>query len=499
MMYSLSRQFRKLNWRVIGNVTGNVLLALAAIMVLPMVCSWIYGETKVVYAFLASIAISLIVGLPLSRLKVKHSSYFARDGLFAVGMCWLIVSVFGALPFLISGAIPNFIDCVFESVSGFTTTGSSILPEVEVMPKGILFWRSFTHWIGGMGILVFVLAILPKSNDRSMHLLRAESPGPVIGKLVPRLKKSALILYELYMGLTVLEIIFLLVGGMPLFDTLCNTFGSAGTGGFSITNQGIGQYHNSYYEMVIGVFMAMFGINFNFYFFLVIRDFKAAFHIDEVKNYIAIIGIATLIIMINIFPMYGNSIWDSFRLAFFQVSSIITTTGYSSCDFNNWPTLSKMVLMMLMVLGACAGSTGGGIKVSRFMIILKKIRQDILKNVHPQKVEVITMDGKVVDPKIVDQIMSFFGCYIVILGLILLIVSIDGYDMESTISACFSCLGNIGPGFGICGPFGSFADFSCLSKIVLSIAMLIGRLEIYPILIFMAPLLGNHKRKKKIE
>lgn len=498
MMYSIKRQFRKLNWRVIGNVSGNVLLALAAIMVLPMICSWIYGETKVIYSFLSSILISLVIGFPLSRLKVKHSSYFARDGLFAVGMCWIFVSIFGALPFYLSGAIPNYIDCFFETVSGFSTTGASVVSEIEFLPKGILFWRSFTQWIGGMGILVFVLAILPKSNDRSMHILRAESPGPVIGKLVPRLRKSALILYELYMGLTVLEVILLLAGGMPLFDTLCNTFSTAGTGGFSVTNLGIGQYNNNYFEMVICIFMILFGVNFNFYFFLIIRDFKAALHMDEVKNYLRIIGVATLIITINILPMYGN-ILESLKLSIFQVSSIITTTAYYSGDFNTWPTLSKVVLLLLMISGACAGSTAGGIKISRFMIILKKIRQDILKNVHPQKVEVISMDGKIINPVVVDQIMSYFGCYIMILGISLLIISIDGFDLETTLSSCIACLGNIGPGFGVVGPLGNYHAFSYLSKLVLCVLMLIGRLEIYPILIFIAPLLGSHRHRKRIQ
>lgn len=498
-MFSLNKQLSKLNWRVIGNVIGYVLLAEAGLMLLPLICCFIYGETKSAISFIITIIICAIIGFILSRIKVKHTSYYTRDGLFAVGLCWLVASIFGGLPFYLSGSIPSFVDCFFETVSGFTTTGSSILTEVESLPKGILFWRSFTHWVGGMGILVFVLAILPKSNDRSIHILRAESPGTEVGKLVPHMQKSAALLYKIYIGLTILEIIFLLAGKMPLFDTLCNTFGSAGTGGFSVTNKGIGQYHNAYYEMVIGVFMAMFGINFNFYFFLLIRDFKGAFSMEEVKDYLKIIALATLLIAINILPKTHYSVWDAFRLAFFQVSSIITTTGYSSTNFNTWPTFSKMILLLLMVLGACEGSTGGGIKVSRFIIILKKIKQDILKNLHPRKVTTIKMNNKTVSQRVVSQTMSFFGCYIMILGLIMAIVSLDGFDLESTISACFSCLGNIGPGFGICGPYGSFHAFSALSKIVLSFAMLIGRLEIYPILIFLSPLLGMHKKHKNVE
>ena len=496
MMSWLRYEFRKLNWRVILNVIGYVLLALAGLLIAPLICGLIYHEN--ISSFVIVIILSLILGLPFSRVKVNHASYFARDGLMAVGLCWIVLSIIGALPFYLSDTIPHYIDALFEAVSGFTTTGSSILTEVESLPKCMLFWRSFTHWIGGMGILVFVLAILPKSNDRSMHILRAESPGPVIGKLVPRLRQSAMILYLMYMGLTIIEVILLLLGHMPLFDALCNTFGSAGTGGFSVTNQGIGEYHNAYYEWIIGIFMALFGVNFNFYFFLVIHDFKNAFKLEEVKTYFYVILTSTILITINILSMYKYDVVRSIRLAFFQVSSIITTTGYSSCNFDLWPTFSKMILLLLMVLGACAGSTGGGVKVSRMMIVVRRIKADIQRSVHPQKVKVITFDGKAVPEKVVDQIMSYFGCYILIMGICFFFVSIDGFDMETTISACVSCLGNIGPGFKVVGPFGNFHAFSDLSKLVLSLAMLIGRLEIFPILIFIAPLIGHgHKKKKR--
>ena len=493
----LRKEMRKLNWRVIGNVIGNVLLVLAVLLAFPLVCGLLYHEN--IQSFILVMIACVFFGLPLSQLKVKHAMYFARDGMMAVGLCWVVLSLVGALPFFLSGAIPDYIDAFFETVSGFTTTGSSILTEVESLPKCMLFWRSFTHWIGGMGILVFVLAILPKSNDRSMHILRAESPGPVIGKLVPRLRQSAMILYLIYMALTIIEIILLLIGKMPLFDALCNTFGSAGTGGFSITNQGIGQYHNAYYEWIIGIFMALFGINFNFYFFCLIRDWKEAFRIEEVKTYIGIVLVSSLLIAINIYPMVGDGFIHSFRLAFFQVSSIITTTGYSSCNFDLWPTFSKMILLLLMVLGACAGSTGGGMKVSRMMIVVRKVKSDIQRTIHPNKVNLIRFDGKAVDDRVVDQIMSFFGCYILIAALVMFIIALDGFDMETTISACFACLSNIGPGFAMVGPFGSFHAFSYLSKIVLSIAMLIGRLEIYPILIFIAPFLGKGRRYRASE
>ncbi len=494
MMYWFRKEFRKLNWYVIGNVIGNVLLVLAVLLLFPLLCGLIYHEK--IIAFVWVIIGCIICGLPLSRLKVAHAMYFARDGMMAVGLCWVVLSLVGALPFFLSGAIPDYVDAFFETVSGFTTTGSSILTEVESLPKCMLFWRSFTHWIGGMGILVFVLAILPKSNDRSMHILRAESPGPVIGKLVPRLRQSAMILYLIYMGLTIIEIILLCLGKMPLFDSLCNTFGSAGTGGFSITNKGIGQYGSAYYEWIIGIFMALFGINFNFYFFCLIRDWKEAFRMEEVKAYVGVVLLSSLMIAINILPSVHDGFLHAFRLAFFQVSSIITTTGYSSCNFDLWPTFSKMILLLLMVLGACAGSTGGGVKVSRMMIIIRKVKSDILRTVHPNKVELIRFDGKAVDNRVVDQIMSFFGCYILIAGAVMFIIALDGFDLETTISACFACLSNIGPGFSMVGPFGSFHAFSYLSKIVLSIAMLIGRLEIYPILIFLAPFIGKGRRYK---
>ncbi len=499
MIYSLKRQILKLNWRVIANVTGYVLLAEAALLLFPTVVALIYKETAMYFPFGITIGICAVLGFTCSRIKTKHTSYFARDGLLAVGLAWIILSLFGALPFYISGAIPKYIDCFFEVVSGFTTTGSSILTEIESLPRSILFWRSFTHWVGGMGILVFVLAIIPIANSRSMHILRAESPGPVIGKLVPRLQKSAMILYGIYMALTVLEAIFLLAGGMPLFDTLCNTFGTAGTGGFGILNQGIGQYGNDYYEMVIAVFMVLFGINFNFYFFLLIRNFKEARKISEVRTYLSIVALCTALIMINILPMYDGSIWTAFKLAFFQVASIITTTGYSTANFDLWPTFSKMLLLMLMVVGACAGSTGGGMKVSRIMIVIKKVRQDILKTLHPNRVETIKMDGKTVNSKTVDQIMSYFGCFMIIVGVSILLVSLNNFDFETTVSSVFACLGNIGPGYGMVGAYGNFAAFSTFSKIVLSIDMLIGRLEIYPILIFLGPIISQHKKYKNDE
>lgn len=503
MIYYLNHKLHKLNWRVIGNVIGYVLVAEGCLMVLPVIVDLIYQEHKG-HIYLIVLAICLVVGLLLSRLKVKHNAYFAKDGMIAVGLAWIVVSFFGGLPFYLTGEFKSLVDAFFEAVSGFTTTGSSILTEVESLSHATLFWRSFTHWIGGMGILVFILALLPRSNDRNMHIMRAEAPGPTIGKLVPRLRQTAMILYTMYMGLTVLQIIFLLIGGMPLFDTLCNTFGTAGTGGFAIKNTSIGAYHNAYYEGVITVFMILFGINFNMYYFLFIRDFKSVFKNEELRTYLGIIVVSIVCITLNILSIYHGNVATSFRYASFQVGSIITTTGYSSIDYSVWPTFSRMIIFLLTVVGASAGSTGGGVKVSRILIIVKKIKLDIQKLIHPQKVEAITMDGKVVDSDIVNQIMAYFCCFIMIVGACLFLVSLNNFDFETTVTAVITCIGNVGPGFGLCGPMGNFSMFSDFSKIVLSFAMLIGRLEIYPIIIFLFPFfrIGSlpkilNKRKKR--
>lgn len=495
MFSQIKKGLMRLNWRVIANMLGNVLWVEGILMILPLIVTFIYqdgGST----AFLMAIAIALFIGIPLSRIKAKRASYFAKDGMIAVGLSWIAVSLVGALPFYFSQEIPSYVDAFFETVSGFTTTGSSILTNVEGLTHGMLFWRSFTHWVGGMGVLVFVLALIPKSNERTMHIMRAEVPGPTIGKLVPRLKQTAVILYQIYMVLTIIEVLLLCLGGMPLFDSLCHSFGTAGTGGFGIKNTSIGYYDNAYYDIIITIFMILFGINFNLYYFILIKDFKQTFKDQEMRTYLGIIAIAIICITINILPMY-DGIFSAMRHSAFQVGSIITTTGYSSCDFNLWPTFSKIILFLLMFMGASAGSTGGGIKVSRMMIVAKKVKMDLQKLIHPQKIDAITMNGKIVPEETVNQILSFFGCYMLIAAATILVVSLDGFDVESTITSTIACLSNIGPGLGICGPFGSFAYFSPLSKIVLSFAMLIGRLEIYPILILAVPLYWKPKKNKK--
>ncbi len=499
MIYYLKNKLHKLNWSVIGNVIGYILIAEAGLLIFPTIVDLIYQEGKFL-SYLSIGFVCLILGYVLSRIKVKHSEYFAKEGMIAVGLGWIVVSFFGGLPFFLTNEIPNLFDCFFEAVSGFTTTGSSILTEVESLCHATLFWRSFTHWIGGMGILVFILALLPRSNDRNMHIMRAESPGPTIGKLVPRLKQTAMLLYSMYMGLSILMLILLLLGKMPLFDALCNTFGTAGTGGFAVKNTSIGWYNNTYYEVVITIFMILFGINFNMYYFLMIHDFKSVLKNEELRSYLGIIVFSIVCITINILSMYGGNILTSLRLASFQVGAIITTTGYSSCDYSVWPEFSKMILFLLTIMGASAGSTGGGVKVSRILIIVKKIKLDIQKLIHPQKVEAITMDGKVVDTETVNQIMAYFCCFVFLFGLCLFLVSLDNFDFETTVSAVATCIGNVGPGFGLCGPMGNFSMFSNFSKLILSFAMLIGRLEIYPIIIFLFPLFSVRsmfKVKKK--
>ncbi len=500
MTFWLNRNINKLNWRVILNMIGFALIALSVFMLLPVFVALIYREFMPMRAFGITIAVCIVLGLFLSRLKVKESSYFARDGMIAVGLVWLCVSFFGGLPFYFSQEIPSLTDAFFETVSGFTTTGATILTDIESLSRCMLFWRSFTHWIGGMGVLVFVLAFLPKSNEHTMHIMRAEVPGPTISKLVSRLKTTAMILYGLYMTLSIIELCFLLIGGMPLFDALCNTFGTAGTGGFAIYAASIGEYHSVYFETVIMIFMFLFGINFNLYFFLVIKDFEPIFKNEELKWYVCIVVLAALAIGLNIWSMY-DSFGDALRYSSFQVVSIITTTGYATTDFNLWPTFSKMILFFLMVVGACAGSTGGGLKMTRLMILLKKIKLNVQKLWHPKKVEAITMDGKIVEKEIVDQSLAFFCAWMIIITVGTLIVSLDNFDFETTLTSVYTCLGNVGPGLGLCGPTGSFVMFSILSKIVLSFCMLLGRLEIYPILIFMFPLLelrrkSGHVHKK---
>ena len=424
--------------------------------------------------------------------KPKNKLIYAKEGFVIVALSWFVLSLFGALPFFLSGEIPNYIDGFFEVVSGFTTTGSSILTDVEGMSNGLLFWRSFTHWIGGMGVLVFVLSIVPLAEGRSMFIMRAEVPGPTVDKLVPKIKKTAKILYQIYVVMTIILIVLLLLGGMPLFDSLLHAFGTAGTGGFGIKATSVGFYNSAYLDIVITIFMILFGINFNLFYLIITGSIVTALKSEELKHYLIIIGLSTLAIAINILPNYKN-IFQSLRYSAFQVASIITTTGYATTDFNQWPMFSKGVLFLLMFIGACAGSTGGGIKVSRLMIAIKSSLQHIKGMIHPRYVNTVRYEKKPVDNSVLKSIHVYLSLYLFIYLISILLVSVDNFDFETTISAVTTCLNNVGPGFSAVGPAGSFYGFSNFSKIILSLNMLIGRLEIFPILMLFTPSLWRIK------
>lgn len=475
-----------MNRRMVIYTIGQLIGVEAAVMMLPLCVSLIYGEGSW-KAFLITIGIAIVLsalGLLLSR--PKNHVIYAKEGFATVALAWIIMSGIGALPFVISGEIPNYIDAFFETVSGFTTTGSSIVRDVEALSHGILFWRSFTHWLGGMGVLVFVMAILPSSSDRSIHLMRAEVPGPVVGKLVPKIKETAKILYLIYMVMTFIEVILLLCGGMPLFDSLVHSFGTAGTGGFGIKADSIGGY-SSYCQWVITIFMLLFGINFNLFYLCLIRRFKSVLKSEELWAYLGIVLAAATIITVNIMPIY-NSLSQSVRLSVFQVASIITTTGYATADFNTWPVLSKGILLILMFFGACAGSTGGGFKISRVVLLLKAVKREFHRLIHPRSRTTIKFEGKNVDEGTISGVECYLALYVICFVSIFLILCFEkNFDIETNFSAAASCFNNIGPGLGSVGPVLNFADYSAVSKIVLSIAMLLGRLELFPLIITLAP------------
>ena len=472
---------------MIARTVGLVIRIEAVLLLLPAVVGLLYGEHETLY-FLLTAALALGLSLLLTWKKPVNTVFYARDGLLIVAFSWIAMSVLGALPFYLSGEIPSFVDSFFETVSGFTTTGSSILTDVESLSRGMLFWRSFTHWIGGMGILVFALAVLPaaKGEGRAMHIMRAEMPGPSIDKLVPKMRSTALILYAVYLVMTIIEIVLLLLGGMDLFDSVVNSFGTAGTGGFSVRAESIGAYHSPYAEWVIGIFMLLFGINFNIYYLILLGKFKSALKSQELRWYLVIVALATGLIAFNVVHLF-DSLGDTIRAAFFQVSSIITTTGYASLNYDVWPTFSKMVLILLTALGACAGSTGGGLKVSRLVMLVKSIGQEIRAMIHPRAVKNIKFEGRPVSKMTLDEVMVFFAAYVLLLLGSMLVVALDGFDLVSTSTAVLTCVGNVGPGLGMVGPVGNFSEFSILSKLVLSFDMLAGRLEIFPMFILFAP------------
>ena len=473
-----------MNYKRILYVLGTVLALTGIFMLLPLVVGLIYHEYYPTLMLALSAFICIAVGLPLTRLKARSSMFTIKDGYVTVALCWIVMSAAGALSFVFSGEIPNYLDALFEIVSGFTTTGASILTDVEVMSHCLLFWRSFSHWIGGMGVLGFILTLLPMAdNGSSFSLMQAESPGPVVSKLVPRLRASARSLYGIYFGISVLELILQAIGGMPLFDNLCLTFGSMGTGGFGVLNDSVAGY-SPYLQWVIIIFMLLAGTNFGVYFLLLCRQWRAVLRMEEGRWYYAIVAGAPLFISLDLL-YYGQ--FNSVREVLFQVASIITTTGYSTADFALWPSFSKGILMLLMMLGACAGSTGGGMKVSRLVIYLKTGVQELRRLVRPREVRTIRMDGKKLDRAVVRGSLLFLVCYVVIFVLSLLIIQLENLDLETSFTAVAATLNNIGPGLSLVGPTANFSIMSPLSKVVLIFDMLAGRLEIFPILVLLAP------------
>lgn len=469
-----------MNIKMIAHILAKMLGVEAVLLVFPIIVGAIYGEKSAV-CFLVPIVFLLLLYLMGGCKKPENTTIYAKEGLIIVACAWILWSLFGALPFFISGYIPNYLDAFFETVSGFTTTGSSIMTNVEILPQCLHFWRSFTHWIGGMGVLVFVLGLTSLDKKNTMYLMRAEVPGPEKDKLVPKMMSSARILYGMYFALTMIEVIFLMCGGLSLFDSLIHSFGSAGTGGFSNYAESVGHFNSAYVDGVITVFMILFGVNFNLYFLLLIREYKAVWKNEELRIYFGIIAAATAVITINILPQYGN-VMKAFRYAVFQVGTIITTTGYATADYNLWPMLSKCILIALMILGACASSTGGGIKISRFLIAIKTIKREIKQMAHPKSVNLIRVNGKKMGNDVIRSVFVYFMAYAGIIGASVLIVSADNFDFATTFSSVIATMNNIGPGIGNVGPTGNFSAFSPLSKLVFCFDMLAGRLEIFPFL-----------------
>lgn len=475
-----------MNTKIVRYILCRMLGVEAALLLVPVLVAVIYQE-KCGIVFLIPIVILCLLFLVAGRKRPEHGQIYGKEGMVIVALAWILWSLFGAMPFTLSGYIPSYVDAFFETVSGFTTTGSSIIPDVEVLPHCLLFWRSFTHWIGGMGVLVFVLVVTSLDRKNSMHLMRAEVPGPEKDKLVPKAMSTARILYGMYLILTVIEMVFLVIGGMNLFDSMIFSFGSAGTGGFSNYADSVAHFNSAYIDGVITVFCALFGVNFALFYFMILGDFKSILKNEELRTYILLIAGATAVIMLNIHSLYPT-IGKSFRYAVFQVVTVITTTGYSTADFAQWPMFSKAVLMMLTVIGACASSTGGGIKVSRLLVGMKCVKREIVQLAHPKSVGIIRIGGKKVSSDVLRTIYIYFIAYVGILIGSVVLVSLDNFDFETTFSAVLTTLGNVGPGMAQVGPMGNFAGFSPFSKLILCFDMLAGRLEIFPFLVlFTAP------------
>ena len=477
-----------MNFKMTGRFLAQIIAIEAAFLLPAIAISFCYGEMAAEKGFALTLAIMLAVAGVLFALCRKAGKLFgAREGLVCVGFSWIVLSLLGALPFVLSGAVERYVDAFFEIVSGFTTTGASVIADVEALPRGILYWRSFSHWVGGMGVLVFLLAIVPRGAGGSgftMHLLRAESPGPDVGKLVPKMKNTAVILYVIYVVLTLINVIFLLCGGMPVLEAFCTAFGTAGTGGFGVYNDSMASC-SPYIQWVTTVFMFLFGVNFSCYYLLLLRQFKAVFKDEELRLYIGLAVMATVLIVVNIFSRVGNGP-DAIRHAAFQVSSIMTTTGYTTTDYELWPAFSKGILLMLMVVGACAGSTGGGFKVARLLLVFKSLRRNIRQVLNPKKVQIVRNNGNPVSETVLANTNAYLAAYVIIIVISYLVVSLDGQSIGTNLSAVLACFNNIGPGMEAVGPTCNFGHLSDLSKVVLSLDMLAGRLEIFPILVLLS-------------
>lgn len=473
-----------MNYRLILHTLGWVLNIEGIAMILPLMCSICYHEWNMAKIFLLCIAFCLLIGISLTRKPVIKKTMYAKEGFFCVGLSWIVLSIFGSLPFILSGTA-SIVDSLFETASGFTTTGASILTDVEILPKGLLFWRSFTHWLGGMGVLVFLVALLPLAGGNNLHLIKAESPGPSVSKLVPKVRSTAKILYLMYLALTVIQIILLIFGGFNLFDALTISFGTAGTGGFGILNSGCATY-TPYIQWVITIFMILFGVNFSLYYLLLLGKIRDVLKSEELRTYFGIILTAIVVIVLNCKGMYQN-IGDAIRHTAFQVGAVITTTGYSTVDFDLWPTLSKTIMVLLMFVGAMAGSTGGGIKVSRIMILFRSMKKEIFSTLHPNSTKKVSLDGRPVEHSVVRGVNNYMAAYVIIFAISTLLISIDNLSPTTNFTAVLSAINNIGPGLEAVGPTQNFSIFSDFSTLVLTADMIIGRLEIFPFLVLLAP------------
>lgn len=475
-----------MNFNMIAYILGSIIRIEGALLAIPAFVAFWYKEQRAAVAFIGTIVTCLLVGSLLAARKPKNKRIYGREGFVVVALSWIVMSLLGALPFYLSGTIHGYINCFFETVSGFTTTGATILTEIEGLPMSILFWRSFTHWIGGMGILVFTLAIIPLGDERTMYLMKAEAPGPMVSKLVPKVKSTAMLLYKIYIALTIIEMVLLLLGGMPLFDSIVNAFSTAGTGGFAIKNASIAGYNNAYFEYVITVFMLLFGVNFNLYYLMILKDVKNIWKNEELRYYIGIVFASIALITVNIYHMYPT-LESAFRHAAFQVAAIVTTTGFATANFDVWPEFSKTLIFCLTILGACAGSTGGGIKVSRVIILVKSAYREIKRIVHPRSVNLIKLDGAKIEEEIISGVTGYIVVYLLLLLGSFILISLDNYDFITSLTSVVTCLGNVGPGFAMVGPEENFLFFSGFSKLVLCMDMLLGRLEIFPIIMLFTP------------